>query len=96
MAKIREITGNSRKVFFVDKDDFAFYYYGGYAPVGYCNPFMTWIFTKDLTRYMQKLLDNGYYLVCSPDLKYLLTNLGYEFKTIVGETVVVAKQASKP
>jgi hypothetical protein len=96
MAKIREVTGNSSKVFFADKEDFAFYYYGGYAPVGYCNPFMTWIFTKDLTRYMQKLLDSGYYLVCSPEMKFLLTDLHYEFKTGLGETIIVAKQVPKP
>jgi hypothetical protein len=91
MAKIREVTGNSSKVFFVDKEDFVFYHYGGYAPVGYCNPLKTWIFTKDLTRYMQKLLDNGYYLVCSPDLTWLLNGLTYNSRTVVGETVVVAK-----
>ena len=95
MAKIREVTGNSSKVFFVDEADYAFYYYGGYAPVGYCNPFLTWIFTKDLTRYMQKLLDKGYCLVCSPTLTHLLADLHYDFKTVVGETVVVARQAPK-
>jgi hypothetical protein len=96
MARIREVTGNSRKLFFVDKEDFAFYYYGGYAPVGYCNPFLTWVFTRDLTRYMQKLLDSGYYLVCSPELKFLLADLRYDFKTVVGETIVAAKQAPRP
>jgi hypothetical protein len=96
MAKIREVTGNSSKLFFVDLADFTFYHYGGYAPVGYCNPFMTWIFTKDLTRYMQKLLDNGYFLVCSPELTWLLKDLKYHSRTVVGETVVVAKGTPKP
>ncbi|GFE62154.1 hypothetical protein [Geobacter sp. AOG2] len=98
MGKIREVTNNSNKLFFVDKSDFAFYYYGGYAPVGYCNPFETWIFTKDLTRYMQKLLDSGYYLVCSPDLTWLLKGLKYDNKTVVGETVVLGtlKNGTKP
>jgi hypothetical protein len=96
MAKIREVTGNNNKVFFVDEDDFSFYYYGGYAPVGYCNPFQTWIFTKDLTRYMQSLLNNGYYLVCSPTLTHLLADLRYDIRYIVGETVIVAKQVTKP
>lgn len=99
MAKIRAVTGNSSKVYFVDENDFIFYYYGGYAPVGFCNPFYSWIFTKDLNRFLQGLLDNGYYLVCSPSKKFLLANLRYNFDTVVGETVVVAKlnkQAPKP
>jgi len=91
VGRIREVTHNSSKVYFVDKSDFAFYYYGGFAPVGYCNPFETWIFTKDLTRYLQRLLDDGYYLVCSPDLSWLLVVLKYDTKTLVGETVVVSK-----
>jgi hypothetical protein len=95
MAKIREVTGNSSKLYFVRKDDFTFYYYGGYLPVGYCNPFWTWIFTKNLTRYMQKLLDNGYYLVCSQEFTHLLADLHYNFHTLVGENIVVAKQVPK-
>jgi hypothetical protein len=95
MGRIREVTNNSSKVFFVDEADYAFYYFGGYSPVGYCNPFLTWIFTKDLTSYMQRLLDSGYYLVCSPSLTWLLTDLKYDGKTVVGETVVVAKQSNK-
>jgi hypothetical protein len=92
IGRLKEVTSNSSKVFFMDKMDFALYYYGGYVPVGYCNPFETWIFTKDLTRYMQKLLDSGYYLVCSPDLTWLLNNLKYSYRTVVGETIVVGKQ----
>ena len=99
IGRIREITDNSKKVYFVDEADFAFYYYGGYEQSGYCNPFLTWIFTKDLNRYLQNLLDNGYYLVCSPNLKYMLDGLKYNSHTLVGDTIVVgklAKQAAKP
>lgn len=88
---IRAVTGNSSKVYFVDRVDFWFYYYGGYAPVGYCNPFQTWIFTKDLNRFLQGLLDNGYFLVCSPELRYLLAGLQYNYDTLVGDTVVAAR-----
>ena len=95
MSRIKEVTNSSSKVFFADEADFAFYYYGGYAQVGFCNPFLTWIFNRDLTGYMQKLLDNGYYLVCSPTVTYLLADLRYDSKTLVGETVVVARK-SKP
>jgi hypothetical protein len=99
IAKINEVTGNSRKVFFIDDKDFAFYYYGGFSLSGYCNPFMTWLFTKDLHRHLQKLLDSGYNLVCSPDYEYLLEGLTYHSTKLVGDTKVIAKgtaPATKP
>jgi hypothetical protein len=96
LGKIREVTNKSKKVFFVDQSDFTLYYFGGYKPVGFCNPFVTWIFTKDLTKYLQKLLDGGYYLVCSPELTWLLKDLKYSDRTVVGETVVVSPKALHP
>lgn len=89
--RIRLLTNNSSRVYFVGGPDFDFYYYGGYAPVGYCNPFPTWIFNKDLTRFLQGLLDNGYYLVCNNTMKYLLTNLQYNDVNSIGSSVVVSK-----
>jgi hypothetical protein len=99
IAKVKEVTNNSSKVYFMHHSDFALYYSGGYAPVGYPNPFEAWIFTKDLTRFLQGLLDNGYYLVCSPDMKPLLAGLRYDFNTVVSQSVVVARlpgQANRP
>jgi hypothetical protein len=96
---LRAVTSNSDKVYFLGRSDFKFYYYGGYAPVGYCSPFLTWIFTKDLSRFLQGLLDKGYYLACTPEMKFLLTNLQYNYETLVGDTVVAARltgQGSKP
>jgi hypothetical protein len=92
MARIREVTNGSSKVFFVDSDDFIFYYYGGYAPVGYCNPFLTCIFTKDLKSHLQKLLDNGYYLVVNPDMKDQISELHYDFNAKLddSDTIVIA------
>lgn len=95
VAKIKKSTNNSNKVYFIHHADFIFYYFGGYTPVGYCNPFETWIFTKDLNRFLQGLLDNGYYLVCGPEMKYLLTGLRYNFDTVVNESTVVAKRVPK-
>lgn len=80
LNKIKLITNNSSKVYFVGfavENEFDLYYHGGYAMVGYCNPFATWIFTHDLNRFLQGLLDNGYYLVCKDEMKYLLPNLTY-------------------
>ena len=94
MNRIRQVTGNSSKVYFIDDYDFTFYYYGGYTQVGYCNPFRTWIFTKDLNRFLQGLLDSGYYLVCNGNLKGVLNDLHYSHTIPVGENIVVNKTGS--
>lgn len=87
---LKALTGNSNKVYVMGNSDFALYYYGGYAPVGYCNPFPTWIFNKDLIRFVQGLIDNGYYLVCGPGQRYLLPHLRYNFETALAGTTVIA------
>jgi hypothetical protein len=92
---IRTVTGNSEKVYFISSSDFELYYYGGFSPVGYCNPFMTWIFSQDLHRFLQRLLDNGYYLVSSGEMKYLLADLSYDYNTAVGNSVVIARMTSR-
>lgn len=91
LDKIKILTNNSRKVYFIDTADFNLYYYGGYAPVGYCNPFQTWIFKRDVDRFLQGLLDNGYYLVCNADLKHVLYKLSYKNAIELGQNVVVSK-----
>ena len=91
LNQTRAFTNNSKKVYFVGGQDFEFYYYGGYTPVGYCNPFLTWFFTQDLTRFLQGLLDNGYYLVCSKNMKFLLANLSYNSANNLDQSVVVSK-----
>jgi hypothetical protein len=88
---IRYVTNNSRKVYFVSRFDFDCYFYGGYTPVGYCNPFKTWIFTNDLKRFLQGLLDSGYYLVCAPEMMHLLNDLKYDYTTQLAGSVVVAE-----
>lgn len=61
---IGEITDNSRKVYFLDfQMDFYYYYYGKYTPLGYFSPCGAWIFKKDLTSFLQKLLDDQYFIV---------------------------------
>jgi hypothetical protein len=99
VTALRAATGNSDKVYFVNKSDFILYYYGGYTPIGYCNPFQSWIFIADLNIFLQGLLDKGYYLVSSPDLMYLLAKLHYNYVQAVGTSIVVSKltmQAPKP
>lgn len=93
ISGIKSATNNSSKVYFVNVDgaDFWLYYYGGYVPVGYCSPFRTWIFSKDLGAYLQKLLDDGYYLVYDNELMYLNTALRYNHVNFVGSNVIVAR-----
>jgi hypothetical protein len=93
IGRIREATGQSDKVYYLAESDFGFYYNGGYAPVGYCNPFLTWVFMKDLHGFLQKLLDQGYYLVCTPEMKFLLPDLRFDRRSEVGDTSIVTKTA---
>ena len=61
---VREITHNSQNVYFLDYFfDFYHYYYGHYTPQGYFSPCATWVFKKDVSKFLQELLDKGYYLV---------------------------------
>jgi hypothetical protein len=95
LAGVREVTGSSSKVYFARGDDFALYYYGGYMPVGYCNPFQTWIFTKDLNAFLQGLLDRGYSLVFSESTNYLVGGLDHARTSQVGDALVIAKSAQQ-
>ncbi|HLA28290.1 MAG TPA: hypothetical protein VJZ49_10395 [Syntrophales bacterium] len=93
LKKFRALTGNSEKVYFACRYiDVIFYYYGGYAPVGYFNPFTSWIFTKDLEWFLQDLLDKGYFIVVgSEDSKEALSRLAYNKTGIIDNFVILWK-----
>lgn len=64
LEDIKKITAGSDKVYpMVFANDFHFYYYGQYNPVGYWFPYASWVFKKDQIQFLQGLLDDGYYLV---------------------------------
>ncbi len=63
VEKLKELTNNSPKVYFMSQFDVFYYYQGGYVPQGYFSPFSAWIYKKDLTKFLQGLLDDHYYLV---------------------------------
>jgi len=92
MKEIRIHTNYSDKVYFADELDFFYTYYGGYAPVGYASPYMTWIFRKDLAKFLQGLLDNGYYIVCFERNLTILKGLKYNKNDWLGSHVVVASK----
>lgn len=63
IAQVKPVTGDNPKVYFVDYYDFLFDYYGGYAPVGYYNPMHSLVSRREFEKFLQRLLDEGYYLV---------------------------------
>jgi hypothetical protein len=99
MNQIRALTDYSPKVYFIDNLDFFYYYYGGYDPVGFCSPFISWIFKKDQNRFLQGLIDKGYYLIATKNLNYVLDDLHYGNHVDIGTHVIVSKliiQTPKP
>lgn len=64
MSRVRKLTANSEKVYFLDIDSDVYHYYNGeYEPKGYYIPCSAWIYKKDLIAHVQNLLDQGYYIV---------------------------------
>ncbi|MBI4931862.1 MAG: hypothetical protein HY841_13955 [Bacteroidetes bacterium] len=80
---IKKISNNSSLVYFLDyQNDFVYYYYGNYAPVGYFNPCSSWLLKKDFIIFINNLLANGYYVVTtnSEDISELLPYLDFNKK----------------
>lgn len=79
LSEVKIITRNSKLLYFITgpqsgrtltdfmEGDFPYYYYGGYKPQGFWSPYQTWLLTKDLTVFLQDLLDKGYYLVANAE-----------------------------
>jgi hypothetical protein len=95
---IRAVTGDSEKVYFACRYiDVIFYYYGGYAPVGYFHPFTSWIFTKDLELFLQDLLDKGYFIVMDRgDSEEALSRLAYNKTSFIDDFVILWKGPEAP
>lgn len=60
---VKELTNNSRKVYFLSDKDAYYCYYGGYIPQGYFSPFATWVKKADLVKFLQNLINCSYFLV---------------------------------
>jgi len=79
---VKELTNSSKKVYFLTyQNDFLYYYYGDYTPVGYISPFTAWLYKKGLAVFLNSLLDKGYYLVA--DNKKMLGDL---FDSLIFDT----------
>jgi hypothetical protein len=64
---IKNVTHDSKRVYFMTNDDFLYYYYGDYLPVGFYNPYHAWVLKKEAVNFLQNLLDKNYYLVARQD-----------------------------
>jgi len=93
LDKFRTVTGKSGKVFFACPEvDVIFYYYGGYAPVGFFNPYTSWLFTQDLERFLQSLLDRGYFIVVDRNYyQQAFYPLSYNNSSTVDKFVIIWK-----
>ena len=90
IAEVKTITGDNRKVYFIGDNDFLQGYYGGYAPVGYYTPAYAWISQREFNKFLQELIDQGYYLVIDNGLtKEVLSSIRVSnYKYIRGCLVV--------
>ncbi len=77
LSEVKAVTGNSSKVYFVGDNDFLLNYYGGYAPVGYYNPVYAWISRVRFNKFLQGLVNQGYYLVVDNGLVDVLRPIGF-------------------
>lgn len=91
IAKIRSITGDNPKVYFVGDYDLLFYYFGGYAQVGYYNPVYSWISRDEFDKFLQELVDQGYYLVVDDGLVDVLSQIRFSNSRNIGKRWVVWK-----
>ncbi|MBI5438657.1 MAG: hypothetical protein HY936_06870 [Nitrosomonadales bacterium] len=90
IAEVKSVTGDNPKVYFVSIYDFLFNYYGGYAPAGYYNPLTSWISRREFNKFLQELVDHGYYLVIDEKLmKFVqLPTKAYHYRIIKGNFVI--------
>ena len=91
IAKIRSITGDNPRVYFVGDYDLLFYYYGRYAQVGYYNPVYSWISRNEFDKFLQGLMDQGYYLVVDNGLVDVLSPIRFANTKNIGRRWVVWK-----
>lgn len=96
-AAVKQVTHNSQDIYMLDPYlDFYFYYYGKYKPQGYYSPSATWIFKKDMLKFIQGLLDQHYYVVYNArnanNFQEYLPFLSYNYTGQIREMVALQKQ----
>jgi len=96
LETVKAATRASTKVYFMSQYDFYCNYQGGYTPQGYFSPYLTWAYEKDLTDFLQSLLNNGYYLVLPQgetgrDME-IINKLHYDNKTEDKNILIISQQ----
>ena len=97
IAEVKTITGDNHKIYFIGDNDFLqdYFlqaYYGGYAPVGYYTPTYAWISEREFNKFLQELVNQGYYLVIDNGLiKDVLPAIRISNYKYIREGVVVWK-----
>lgn len=97
-AAIKQVTNNSKKVYFFDfYYDFYFYYYGNYTPQGYFNPCSAWVYKKDMLNLFQDLLNKNYYIVMNTrymgqNFEDYLPYLEYNRSVIKNDMMAISKE----
>ncbi|HTL70991.1 MAG TPA: hypothetical protein VL404_06845 [Candidatus Eisenbacteria bacterium] len=86
---VRAATGGDPKVYFATFKDALFQEQGGYEPVGYFSPFMSWVFQDELTEFLRGLLEKGYWIVADKKLEFVLRGLPITRSDEVGDFRVV-------
>ena len=89
IADVKAVTGGNPKVYFVGDNDFLLDYYGGYVPVGYYSPVYAWISRHEFNKFLQGLVNQGYYVVIDNGLvNDVLPYVKFQnYKTIEGRLV---------
>jgi hypothetical protein len=77
ISEVKAVTGASPKIYFVGDYDFLYDYYGAYVPVGYYNPVYAWISRREFNRFLQELVDQGYYLIVDNGLVNVLSSISF-------------------
>ena len=88
ISEVKSVTGDSPKVYFIGDYDFLYDYYGGYVPAGYYNPVYAWISRREFNRFLQGLVDQGYYLVVDNGIVDVLSPISFNnYRYIQGRVV---------
>ncbi len=96
---INQATHGSSRIFVLSMADFPVYYNTNSVPPAYFTPYLAWIDKQALIKYAQKLLDDGYYIICQnfqgqPEERYLseiITRLEYGQSVFAGAYTVLSK-----
>ncbi len=63
IEEVKRITRGSEKITFISKNDFFYYYDGGYVPQGFNCFTYSFLLKKDAIAFWESQINNGYYLV---------------------------------